>query len=87
VDPPTLDTDMDGTPDCQDGCPFDKNKTAPGVCSCGVPDNASRDDGGIDCTSCDPVACAGQTLLPAYDCNVCCTPSDAGSTDAGTAPD
>ena len=27
-----LDTDGDGTPDCADGCAFDPNKTAPGIC-------------------------------------------------------
>ena len=39
---PTLDTDMDGTPDCQDGCPYDKDKLAPGKCGCGVADNDSH---------------------------------------------
>src|SRR5947207_1419156 len=46
---PTLDTDMDGTPDCQDGCPYDKDKLAPGKCGCGVADNDSHGDGVIDC--------------------------------------
>ncbi len=46
---PTQDSDMDGTRDCQDGCPYDKNKTAPGVCGCGVTDNDSHGDGHIDC--------------------------------------
>jgi hypothetical protein len=48
----TTDSDGDGTPDCKDGCPFDKLKIKPGVCGCGVPDTASGDitgDGGIDC--------------------------------------
>ncbi len=35
-------------------------------------------------TSCDAVACTGQTLLAAYDCAVCCTVS-AGNADAGDA--
>ena len=43
------DSDADGTPDCQDGCPFDKNKIAPGICGCGTPDNDSLGDGKIDC--------------------------------------
>lgn len=30
-----LDSDADGTPDDQDGCPNDPNKTAPGTCGCG----------------------------------------------------
>jgi hypothetical protein len=46
---PTLDTDMDGTPDCQDGCPYDKDKLEPGKCGCGVADNDSDGDGVIDC--------------------------------------
>lgn len=32
------DDDNDGTPDEQDGCPFDANKTSPGLCGCGNPD-------------------------------------------------
>lgn len=32
------DTDGDGTPDCEDGCPADPNKTDPGFCGCGVKD-------------------------------------------------
>ena len=45
----------DGSADGGDGaagCPFDPTKASPGVCGCGVPDNASGDvtgDGGIDC--------------------------------------
>jgi hypothetical protein len=35
---PIPDTDADGTVDCQDGCAEDADKTAPGVCGCGVPD-------------------------------------------------
>eukprot|EP00727_Mastigamoeba_balamuthi_P001912 m51a1_g11718 hypothetical protein (463) ;mRNA; f:92568-94668 len=31
-----VDTDGDGTPDCQDLCPHDKNKRAPLYCGCGV---------------------------------------------------
>ena len=35
----TVDQDGDLTADCLDGCPADANKTAPGVCGCGVPDS------------------------------------------------
>jgi len=35
---PNLDTDNDGTPDNDDDCPLDPNKTAPGINGCGVPD-------------------------------------------------
>ena len=45
----TTDTDGDGTPDCLDGCPYDKNKVAPGVCGCGTEDNDSLGDGHVDC--------------------------------------
>ncbi|MFQ5429645.1 MAG: thrombospondin type 3 repeat-containing protein, partial [Phycisphaerae bacterium] len=44
-----IDTDLDGTPDCTDGCPNDPNKIAPGVCGCGVPDTDSDGDGTPDC--------------------------------------
>lgn len=43
------DTDNDGTPDCNDGCPNDANKTAPGTCGCGVADTDSDNDGTADC--------------------------------------
>ena len=43
------DTDGDGTVNCQDGCPNDPNKTAPGQCGCGVPDTDTDNDGTADC--------------------------------------
>jgi hypothetical protein len=43
------DTDGDGVDDCNDGCPLDPNKIAPGVCGCGVPDTDSDGDGDADC--------------------------------------
>jgi hypothetical protein len=46
---PDIDTDMDGTPDCRDDCPYDKNKVTPGMCFCGFADNDSDGDGVIDC--------------------------------------
>jgi hypothetical protein len=50
----SLDTDMDGTPDCLDGCPMDPAKTAPGLCGCGVSDVDTDMDGSPDCTDgCD----------------------------------
>jgi hypothetical protein len=54
VDGGTAEGGDDGSADGADatGCPFDPNKTSPGVCGCGIPDNASGDvtgDGGIDC--------------------------------------
>ena len=41
VTPPAADADGDGTPDCLDQCPADPNKTAPGVCGCGLPETIS----------------------------------------------
>ena len=47
---PLPDGDGDGTCDAQDGCPADPNKTAPGICGCGVSDADSDSDGTADCT-------------------------------------
>jgi subtilisin family serine protease len=43
------DTDGDGTPDWDDGCPEDPGKTDPGVCGCGVADTDTDGDGLYDC--------------------------------------
>jgi Tol biopolymer transport system component len=43
------DSDLDGSPDCADGCPADRSKTAPGACGCGVPDVDANGNGVIDC--------------------------------------
>jgi hypothetical protein len=43
------DSDSDGTPDCNDGCPNDPNKIAVGLCGCGVQDTDSDSDGVPDC--------------------------------------
>jgi hypothetical protein len=43
------DSDGDGVIDACDGCPLDPNKTAPGVCGCGVPDTDSDGDGTPNC--------------------------------------
>ena len=44
-----IDTDGDGTYDCQENCPLDQNKFDPGVCGCGQPDVDSDGDGVFDC--------------------------------------
>ena len=44
-----FDADGDGTCDEDDGCPFDPNKTDPGVCGCGVFDLDTDNDGYYDC--------------------------------------
>jgi hypothetical protein len=46
---PNTDTDGDDTPDCQEQCDTDPNKTVPGVCGCGVADTDTDDDGLPDC--------------------------------------
>ncbi|MGD8453615.1 MAG: thrombospondin type 3 repeat-containing protein [Phycisphaerae bacterium] len=43
------DIDGDGVPNTIDGCPYDKAKTVPGDCGCGVPDIDSDGDGVPDC--------------------------------------
>ena len=43
------DTDGDGVEDCDDGCPEDPFKSAPGDCGCGVEDLDSDKDGVVDC--------------------------------------
>jgi hypothetical protein len=43
------DGDGDGLGDVCDGCPTDPDKTDPGICGCGVPDNDSDGDGTADC--------------------------------------
>lgn len=50
----TMDTDNDGTPDCNDLCPSDPNKTTPGTCGCGTDDIDSDSDGTPDCNDLCP---------------------------------
>ncbi len=47
--PGLTDTDADGTPDCNDGCPLDPLKIAPGICGCGIADTDTDSDGTADC--------------------------------------
>ncbi len=51
---PDPDADSDGTLDCDDDCPNDPNKIAPGICGCGVPETVA--DAGLNDT-----ICMGQT--------------------------
>jgi hypothetical protein len=44
-----LDSDLDGTPDCNDGCPLDPLKIAAGQCGCGVVDTDTDGDLTADC--------------------------------------
>ncbi|MGA1709092.1 MAG: M43 family zinc metalloprotease, partial [Phycisphaerales bacterium] len=54
ANPCALDSDFDGTPDCNDACPSDPNKTAAGACGCGVADTDSDGDGTPDCNDACP---------------------------------
>ena len=49
-----LDTDLDGTPDDNDGCPTDADKTEPGDCGCGNPETDTDEDGTPDCVDLCP---------------------------------
>lgn len=50
------DSDDDGTPDCNDNCSDDPDKTEPGVCGCGETDTDTDDDGTPDCNDLCPDA-------------------------------
>ncbi len=60
VTPVAVDTDGDGTPDCQDLCPSDPAKRTPDVCGCGVADTDANGNGVIDCQ--ETVAAADLSL-------------------------
>ncbi|MBK8950948.1 MAG: T9SS type A sorting domain-containing protein [Flavobacteriales bacterium] len=83
------DTDGDLTADCNDGCPADPNKIAPGICGCGNADTDTDGDGTADCV--DPCP-ALANVLPGDPCNDnnACTINDvlnAGCVCAGTFQD
>jgi ELWxxDGT repeat protein len=44
-----VDTDLDGSFDCNDSCPSDPAKTTAGVCGCGVADADKDGNGQLDC--------------------------------------
>ncbi|MEE8169351.1 MAG: thrombospondin type 3 repeat-containing protein [Phycisphaerae bacterium] len=79
------DTDGDGACDSFDGCPNDPNKTAPGVCGCGVPDTDSDGDGALDCND----GCPGdpnKTAPGTCGCGTADTDTDGdGAPDCGDA--
>ena len=78
------DSDDDGIPDDMDGCPDDPNKTAKGICGCGVADGDSDEDGVPDCfdvcpSQDDRADSDGDGVLNCFDgC-----PDDAGKRDPG----
>lgn len=46
---PDEDRDGDNAPDCEEACPDDPSKQAPGMCGCGVADTDLDADGTADC--------------------------------------
>jgi hypothetical protein len=49
-----VDSDNDGTADCNDLCPTDPAKTEPGLCGCGATDTDTDADGAPDCSDACP---------------------------------
>jgi len=94
--PETKDSDFDGVPDPQDGCPFDSKKIAAGECGCGVADVDTDGDKTYDCNDqcpndvnkTEPGACGcGVADIDSdgdktYDCNDQC-PNDVNKTEPG----
>lgn len=62
-----VDSDGDGTPDCADQCPADRNKKLPGSCGCGLGDQDTDLDGTPDCRD----ACPG-TASASYRADTTC---------------
>ncbi|MBM3977122.1 MAG: hypothetical protein FJ299_09045 [Planctomycetes bacterium] len=75
----TTDTDGDGTADCNDGCPNDPNKVAPGLCGCGVLDTDGDGDGTPDCVDGCP-ADPNKTSPGICGCGVADTDTDGDGT-------
>jgi hypothetical protein len=76
---PDIDSDADGTNDCEDGCPEDPTKTAVLICGCGIADADADDDGTADCMDACPRD-ANKTSV-----GVCgCGASDDDQDDDGT---
>ncbi len=85
-----LDSDGDGTIDACEECVSDPDKTEPGVCGCGVPDDDSDGDTVADCVD----LCPGFDDLPDADedgvpdaCDQCEGFSDGSDADGDDVPD
>ncbi|HMZ47742.1 MAG TPA: hypothetical protein PL002_04170, partial [Flavobacteriales bacterium] len=74
------DSDSDGTADCNDLCPADPAKVAPGICGCGAVDTDTDLDGTADCND----GCPNDPLKTAA--GICgCGVADTDSDGDGTA--
>jgi hypothetical protein len=73
------DADLDGTPDCADGCPNDPAKTTPGQCGCGFADTDSDGDGTANCNDGCP-ADPGKIVPGQCGCGIADTDSDSDGT-------
>ena len=92
-----IDTDLDGTSDCNENCPTDPDKIVPGLCGCGTPDADTDNDGTPDCNDvclsdpnkAEPGICGcgvsdtDSDVDGVADCNDNC-PTDPGKTESGT---
>lgn len=77
---PDIDSDADGTLDCEDGCPRDALKTAARICGCGTADADADSDGSPDCVDACPHD-ASKTSVGACGCGT----ADDDQDDDGTA--
>lgn len=75
----SLDSDGDGTPDLNDGCPNDPNKTLAGICGCGVADIDTDLDGTPDCND-GCINDINKTVAGVCGCGVADTDSDGDGT-------
>ena len=67
------DSDNDGTPNCDEACPVDPNKTDPGVCGCNVADSDSDGDGIEDCIDdCSDETAFNYDFVPTEACVYTC---------------
>ncbi|MBQ9396330.1 MAG: hypothetical protein IJU23_12580, partial [Proteobacteria bacterium] len=64
--PDDMDSDKDGTPDCNDECPQDPLKTKPGQCGCGISDEDIRPHNGIP--DCKEKACTADSCGDGQQC-------------------
>ncbi len=85
------DSDGDGVPDSEDGCPLDPDKSDPGLCGCGVSDALDSDGDGVpDCAdncllvpNADQVDCDGNGVGDVCEVQVESSTGNMGAFGAG----